>query len=111
MNTPAVLSAYMFMMLYTAARAKWNVAEPTNCVGATTKEVMSAPASAAAANSIARNNRPLPKKTVAKNRSSCSPRRSRNTPMNHRKAIPANGTKFRASAILPEAVLSHDPGS
>ena len=109
MNTPAVLTAYMFMTLYTAARAKWNVDEPINCAGAAAKDAISAPARAAAANSIARNNRPLPRKTVAKNRSSWSPRRSRNTPMNQRKAIPANGTKFRASAILPDAVLSHDP--
>ena len=41
--------------------------------------------------------RPLPRKTVAKNRSSPGPMRSRSTPMNHRKAIPANGSSWRLS--------------
>ena len=39
----------------------------------------------------AANSRPLPKKTVAKKRSSRSPNRSRTTAMNHRKAMPAMG--------------------
>src|SRR5271165_3826160 len=69
------------------------------------------PATAAEANSIARNTRPLPRKTVAKNRSSSSPRRSRNTAINHRKAMPANGTRFSAKATSFELVLSHAPVS
>src|SRR5262249_1449719 len=93
-------------MLYAAARAKWNVAELISCVGAASNEMMSAPATAAAANSIAKNRRPLPKNTVAKNLSSRSPRRSRNTPMNHRNAIPAT-----ARATELDSDLSHDPGS
>src|SRR5262245_8830771 len=72
--------------------------------------MMSAPATAAAANSIAKNRRPLPKNTVAKNLSSRSPRRSRNTPMNHN-AIPANGTRLTARATELDSDLSHDPGS
>jgi hypothetical protein len=46
------------------------------------------PATAAEANSMARNKSPLPRKTVAKKRSSSSPNRSRSTPMNHKKAKP-----------------------
>jgi len=59
------------------------------------------------------NNRPLPRNTVAKKRSSCTPIRSRITPMNHRKAIPANGTRFSpiaTAALFPESV-SHAPGT
>src|SRR6266436_9078859 len=69
------------------------------------------PPTAAEANSIARNRSPLPRKTVAKKRSSSSPRRSRSTPMNHKKAMPANGTRFSARATLFELVLSHAPVS
>src|SRR6516165_5614224 len=66
---------------------------------------------APAANSIARNSRPLPRNTVAKNWSSRLPKRSRKTPMNHKKASPANGTRFNATATRLELVLSHSPGS
>ena len=45
--------------------------------------------------SMSRNSSPLPRKTVENNRSSTGPSRSRTTPMNHRKAIPANGTRCR----------------
>ena len=41
------------------------------------------------------NNNPLPKNTVAKNRSSPSPIRSRTTPMNHKNTMPANGSRFK----------------
>ena len=58
---------------------------------------MSAPEMAAAPKRHATNSNPLPRNTVAKNRSSSSPRRSRSTPMNHRNAIPANGTRYSAS--------------
>src|SRR5579883_2462939 len=53
------------------------------------------PAMAAAMKSMARKSRPLPRKTVAKKRSSAAPIRSRNTPMNHKNAIPANGIMFK----------------
>ena len=69
------------------------------------------PDTAAATNSMATNSRPLPRNTLAKNRSSRSPTRSRTTPMNQRKAMPANGTKFSATAtaaLFPESV-SHAP--
>jgi hypothetical protein len=59
----------------------------------------------------AKNNNPLPKNTVAKNLSSRAPRRSRSTPMNHRNAIPANGTRLTARATELDSDLSHDPGS
>ena len=63
--------------------------------------------------SMATNNRPLPRNTVAKKRSSCVPIRSRITPMNHRKAIPANGTRFSpiATAVLFPESVSHVPGT
>jgi hypothetical protein len=57
------------------------------------------------------NKRPLPKNTVAKNRSSSRPRRSRRTPMNHRKAIPANGTRFNPSATGVRIRTEPQPGS
>jgi hypothetical protein len=59
----------------------------------------------------ARKRRPLPRKTVAKNWSSSSPRRSRNTPINHKNAMPANGTKLSAKATSFELILSHAPVS
>src|SRR5262249_23681507 len=50
-------------------------------------------------------NNPLPKKTVAKNWSSNSPRRLRTTPINHREAIPANGSRFKAAlSALPSGL-------
>src|SRR4029079_8556251 len=49
--------------------------------------------------SIARNSSPLPRKNVENNRSSTGPSWSRTTPMNHRKAMPANGTRWRPPLI------------
>ena len=71
------------------------------------------PAIAAATKSMATNNRPLPRNTVAKKRSSRSPIRSLSTPMNHRNAIPANGTRFSATATSARCreSVSHDPGT
>jgi hypothetical protein len=69
------------------------------------------PTTAAEANRMARNRSPLPRKTVAKKRSSSSPSRSRSTPMNHKKAMPANGTRFSTRATLFELVSSHAPVS
>src|SRR5258705_4435610 len=73
--------------------------------------MMTPPATAAEANSIARKKSPLPRKTVAKKRSSIPPRRPRSTPMNHKKAIPANGTRFSARATVLDPVLSQAPAS
>ena len=73
--------------------------------------MMIPPATAAEANSMARNKSPLPRNTVAKKRSSKSPRRSRSTAMNHKKAMPAKGTRFGARATVFELVLSHAPVS
>ena len=71
-----------------------------------------AAAAAAAANSIATKSRPLPRNTVAKNRSSRSPTRLRITAMNQRNAIPANGTRTTpTSAILPDFRRGRSPGS
>src|SRR5258708_19384868 len=112
MNTAAILLAYTFAMMKAAARAKRKVAELVSSPGAETEATsMTEPINAAAANSIARNNKPLPKNTVAKKRSSSWPSRSRSTPMNHRKATPANGTRFNATAIVPVSVVSHAPAS
>jgi hypothetical protein len=112
MNTAAILIAYTFTIMYEAARAKRKVAELVSSCGAemvATKTT--APITAAAANSIARNNKALPKKTVAKKRSSRCPSRSRSTPINHRKATPANGTRFNAIVIALVSVPSQAPGS
>jgi hypothetical protein len=51
------------------------------------------------------------RKTMAKKRSSSSPRPSRSTPMIHKKAMPANGTRFSARANVFDLVLSHAPVS
>ncbi len=50
---------------------------------------------------------------MAKNRSSRSPIRSRTTPTNHKKAIPANGMRFSAidTVARRRALVSHAPGS
>ena len=65
------------------------------------------------AKSMAMKRSPLPRKTVAKNRSSRSPIRSRMTPMNHRKAMPAKGSRLRArtTAFRLERVVSQSPAS
>jgi Ulp1 family protease len=62
---------------------------------------------------MATNSRPLPRNTVAKNRSSRWPIRSRTTPTNHKKAIPANGMRFSATATvaLRRESVSHAPGT
>jgi hypothetical protein len=70
-----------------------------------------APITAAAANKVARKSSPLPRKTVAKKRSSRVPRRSRSTPMNQRNEIPATGIKFNASATRPRSAVSQAPAS
>jgi len=66
-----------------------------------TKAMMSELTTAPAQKSIARNNSPLPKNTVANRRSSRWPRRSRTTPMNQRNATPAKGMRLMASAMVP----------
>ena len=73
----------------------------------------SPPETAAPTKSMATNNRPLPRNTVAKKRSSRWPTRSRITPMNHKKAMPANGTRFSAisTAARRRGSVSHAPGT
>jgi hypothetical protein len=52
---------------------------------------------------MATKSRPLPRNTVAKKRSSRSPTWLRITAMNHRKAIPLNGTRYRPTITrLPD---------
>jgi hypothetical protein len=70
-----------------------------------------APARDAAVKMLARNSSELPKNTVEKNRSSWAPRRSRSTPMNQRKATPANGTRFNASITVLVLPVSQTPDS
>src|SRR5436305_2714671 len=72
---------------------------------------MAAPITAAATNSIERKSSALPRNTVAKKRSSCRSSRSRSTPIDHRKATPANGTRFKASVIRLVLATSHAPES
>lgn len=52
-----------------------------------------------APNSMARKRSPLPMNTVETSRSSTSPSCSRTTPINHKKAMPANGTRPILSRI------------
>ncbi len=112
MNTAAILIAYTFMIIYETARAKRKVAELISSLGSETEATnITAPITAAAANNIARNNKALPKNTLAKKRSSSWPSRSRSTPINHMKATPANGTKFNATVIALVSVASQAPGS
>src|SRR6185437_4173623 len=63
------------------------------------------------AKTTARNRNPLPRNTVAKKRSSCSHMRSRSTPMNHKKVIPAKGNRPRARLTDLALLASHIPGS
>ena len=72
---------------------------------------MSPPVIAAPVKIMATNNRPLPRNTVAKKRSSRLPIRSRSTRMNHRNAIPANGMRFKAIATAARRLesVSHAP--
>src|SRR5215469_8343779 len=72
------------------------------------KTRISPPANAADVKTIAIYNNPLPRKTVAKKRSSSEPKRLRTTAMNHRKAIPANGSRFKASETVVEWLITYD---
>ena len=56
-------------------------------------------ARAAATNSMATNSRPLPRNKVARKWSSRGPIRSRATPMNPGKVMPAIGTRFSATSM------------
>ena len=69
-------------------------------------------ARAAATNSMATNSRPLPRNKVAKNWSSRGPIRSRATPMNPGKVMPAIGTRFSVASMAVRCALSvsHSPG-
>src|SRR3977135_1701983 len=82
-----------------------------NFSGVASYAIKRPPVAAEEAKVIARNRRPRPRNTVAKKRSSCPPIRSRSTPMNHRKAIPAKGSRPRASRIDFALWESHVPGS
>jgi hypothetical protein len=96
-NTAAILIAYMCIM--TAAilwlSAKASVGALVRVATAWARTPANSPL---ATNSIATNNRPLPRNTVAKNRSSRSPIRLRTTPMNHRNAMPAKATSCGTKA-------------
>src|ERR1700735_1696366 len=58
------------------------------------------PSMPAATKNMPTNSRPLPMKILAKKPSACRPIRSLITPRNHRKAIPANGTRFSATSTV-----------
>ncbi len=94
-------------------RPSAKVSGPGRRDGRDAASAMSPPATAAATNSMPTNSRPLPRKTVAKKRSSRPPIRSRSTPMNQRKAIPANGTRFSAivTAVRCADWVSHEPAA
>jgi len=52
-----------------------------------------------------------PEKDGREKRFSSWASRSRSTPINHRKATPANGTRFNATVTARVSVASHAPGS
>ena len=112
MNTAPIRSAYV---LDTASSTIWpNVATSPWAAGSTTLLLMaSRPApTPTATNIIARKSSPLPMNTVEKNLSSKLPKPSRTTPMNHRKAIPANGMIFAAILMFLLPASNHcEPGS
>ena len=56
---------------------------------------------AAATKSMPTNNSPVPRKTVAKNRSSAAPIRSRTAPMNHRKRESGEGNEVERAGPSP----------
>ena len=92
MNTAAIRIAKTVRSVYVARRPRLQTPDDTSVVPFLPAADTSPPASADDANSMATKRMPLPRNTVAKNRSSASPMRSRTTPMNQRNAMPANGT-------------------
>ena len=109
MNTPAIFMANKFTSASIARRPRYRVAlSDERRLPAATAPIR-APINAAAANRHATNSNPLPRNTVAKNLSSSSPKRFRSTPMNHRNAIPANGTRASAKRTACPAVWIGEP--
>src|SRR6266516_2497070 len=102
----------MFTRVAVTSRPSVKVSAPGGPDGRDAAAI-SPPETAAATKSMPTNNRPLPRNTVAKNRSSRSPIRSRSTPMNHKKAMPANGTRFSAitTAARRPGSVSHAPAT
>src|SRR6516164_53043 len=72
------------------------------------KIVMIPPATAPEVKTIATNKNPLPRNTVTKKRSSSSPTRSRSTAINHRKAMPEKGSRFKAREIAFACLIKPD---
>ena len=84
---------------------------PGNPAGSLPYIARRAPASPAAAKTIARNSTPLPRITDEMNLSSHRPRRCRETPMNHRKKMPAKGRRASAHSSSEVPLASHAPPS
>ena len=109
-NTAAIRIAYTCSRSPVICRPAASVSGP-GAADPAAASAISPPAKAAAANSMATNSSPLPRNTEAKNRSSRCPIRSRTTPMNHKKAMPAKGTRFSAmtTARRRAGSVSHAP--
>ena len=87
---------------------------PSSSTEAAADAVLTRPAAVAPdTKNMAMNSSPLPRNTVAKKRSSPCPMRSRSTPMNHRNAMPANGSRWRLTdtARRLESSSIHAPAS
>ena len=93
MKMAAILIAKVLINVSVIRRSRSQRAGSGVPPDATTGSPRRPPITAVPTNTMPTNSRPLPRKTVAKNRSSRSPILSRMTPMNHRNAMPANGTK------------------
>jgi len=95
-NTAAMRMAYVVTSVCVTVRANSHASDDIKLDEAVAAPAMSPPASAADTKSMATNSSPLPRNIDAKNLSSCWPIRSRKTPMNHKNAMPANGTRLSA---------------
>lgn len=111
MNTPAIFIVYTVIIIKTIVRPRAYVPELIKLSGLMPYKLITLPATPEEVNSIAKNKSPLPRKTVEKNRSSDDPKRSRITPINHKKAIPENGIRFKARLTLAELSASQFPSA
>src|SRR5688572_7831512 len=103
-NTAAMRIAYTCSSVNVTRRPNDHVSD--GGTAADSSDSSNPPATAPPVNSIAIISSPLPRNTVAKNRSSPAPIRSRITPMNHRNASPANGSRFNASTTASRRLPS-----
>ena len=113
MNTAAIFMQNVFIRANAILRPSWYVSGWTRIPSALAKASISPRVTATAAKSMATKSKPLPRNTVAKKRSSNSPMWLRRTAINHRNAIPVNGTRFKdiETQSRKAGSESHTPGS